>query len=94
VTEKEWITKALETQKIHLSNLKADVRWRLQDTARLLGYSIGNVSQDLLIAKWLRIDDSVKKFEYARDALSYIKTKERKLKLDRLNPLSDRERYA
>jgi hypothetical protein len=60
--------------------LKENSNWRIQDTAKALRCSIGSVSENLLIASWLRThENQLLKFDYAREALDFIREKKKKM---------------
>ena len=81
--EPEWITKAIKTKNIHFHMKNNNSKWRIQDTAKLLKRSIGSISEDLLLASWLRSHRVYfDRFDYAKDALAYIRKKEREIELE------------
>lgn len=55
-------------------------RWTLTDTAENLGRSLGSISEDILIASWLKTHaDKIKSFKNQRDALAFIREKKKTL---------------
>lgn len=80
-----WLDRARETSRFHYSNLKETPSWTLSKTAALLKRSIGSISEDLLIASWLKTHSKeIEKFEYARDALEFIREKKMKMNLEKV----------
>lgn len=76
-TPAPWIQRAKATNRFHIEKLKEDSKWRLKDTARALKRSIGSISEDLLIAYWLRTHEKdILKFDYCKEALEWIREKE------------------
>ena len=80
-----WIERARETHQFHASKRRENSSWRIQDTAKVLKRSVGSISEDLLIASWLRTNRyQLEKFDFAKDALAYIRNKENEMLLDDL----------
>lgn len=76
-----WITKCIDIHNFHVSQVKAESNWTVEKTARSLNRSVGSVSQDLLLASWLRTHDKqLKRFRNAKDALTFIRDKKREMK--------------
>ncbi len=76
-----WLEKAEEVFRFHRSKLLAHEKWMVLDTANALERSIGSVSEDLKIARWYRTHkEKIESFEYAKEALKWIKEEEKKIK--------------
>lgn len=76
-----WIQRCKETYSYHTAKLKGNPAWSLRDTSEMLNRSIGAVSQDLKLASWMFTHrDELEQFEFAKDALGYIKDKQLKIK--------------
>ena len=76
-----WLEKAEEVFRFHRSKLLAHDNWNVEDTASALSRSIGSVSEDLKIARWYRTHkEKIESFEYAKEALKWIKEEEKKIK--------------
>lgn len=74
----KWIERAKETHRFHRSKLLSDDKWTTTRTAKALRRSIGSVSEDLLICRWLKTHEKeLLKFEYAYQALEFIRDKQR-----------------
>ena len=72
-----WIERAKETQRFHAEKRRLDKKWRISDTAKVLNRSSGSVSEDLLIASWLKTHESkLITFDRVKDALEWIRMKE------------------
>ena len=77
-----WVERAKQVNEFHVSQLKDDPSWRIQDTADQLNRSLGSVSQDLLIASWLKTHpNQISKCRRLRDALDFIRKKKYELKV-------------
>lgn len=77
-----WIEKAKQTQRFHREQLKSHDKWTIGETAKILRRSPGSVSEDLLIARWLRTNPlELEKFEYTYEALEWIR---KRIKEERL----------
>lgn len=82
-TMSRWIDRAREIQKFHVSKLRENDAWRIQDTADSLKYSIGAVSQYLTIASWLKThENQLQRFSSAKEAIAFIKDKKQQLLLE------------
>lgn len=74
----KWLERAKQTYRFHRSKLLSAKNWTLTDTARALKRSLGPISEDLLIARWCRTHEKqLERFEYAKDALEFIKNKKK-----------------
>jgi hypothetical protein len=76
----EWIARCVNTYNYHAKKLRENSAWKLQDSARTLGRSVGSICEDILLATWVKTDeDKLVKFKYIRDALVYCRERQRKL---------------
>jgi hypothetical protein len=76
--EREWLVRVRMTSRYHSNKMKADNGHRLTDTAKELKMSIGSVSQDLMVARWLRThSNEIEKCKYLGEALEFIRKKKR-----------------
>ncbi len=76
--KKTWLQRAVETYNYHCTKVKEKPGWNQTDTAHALGRSSGSVSEDILIASWLRThEDKLKGFKYAKDAIAFIRQREK-----------------
>jgi hypothetical protein len=86
LVKRSWIDRAVEIKKFHVQQLKNESNWTLQKTAEALNRSIGSISQDLLIASWLKTHDKqLRRCSSMRDALSWIRDKQREMNLDTID---------
>ena len=75
-----WLERAVSTYNYHIGRLKEDESHTIEDTAKELRRSSGGISEDLLIASWLRThEDKIKSFKYAKDALDFIRGKKKRM---------------
>ena len=78
----DWLKRAVEMNKFHISQLKIDPSWTVKQTADALNRSIGSVSQDLLIAQWCKTHEKqLSRCSSMRSALDFIHQKQREQKL-------------
>lgn len=78
----DWLEKAKQTFAFHRSKCRAETRWSIPKTAKALRRSIGSISEDLLIARWsLTHEKQLEKFNYAYEALKFIRNKKKELEL-------------
>jgi hypothetical protein len=71
-----WLTRARDTYEYHAYKKKLDKKWKVQDTAKALRRSIGAVSEDLTVIKWMKNNlesNDMNKFDYIKDALEFIR---------------------
>lgn len=81
-----FLHKAKETYKVHRSKLLSDETWTISQTAKFLHRSMGSVCEDLLICKWYKTNpDDMDKFDYAYEAINWIRVMERKQELDEID---------
>lgn len=75
-----WLDRAISTYNFHCNKLKENEDWTIGQTARILKRSLGSICEDLLIASWLKThEQKIKEFKYAKDALSFIRSRKRHL---------------
>ena len=83
MNDKAWLSRVKETHRYHVRKLKEDHKHRLVDTAKGLKRSIGSISEDLLVANWLKTHrDDIEKCEFFNEALDFIRKK--KIELETL----------
>lgn len=89
-----WQLRVRQVNNFHLDHLKVDPKWRIEDTARELNRSIGRVSEDLMLAEWIRVDKhrvQLEKMKYINDALLYVRKMKRMRILDTYDPSAFKE---
>lgn len=80
-----WIERAKGTYKFHRSKLLSHDKWTVAQTAKSLKRSLGSVSEDLLISKWLKTHGmQLEKFDYCYEALAFIRKKEKEQEKDEI----------
>lgn len=78
----EWLEKALATAAYHRSQqLSHSNKWTIHQTRKALKRSFGSVAEDLLIARESRMYN-LEQFEYAFEALNFIRLKKKERELD------------
>lgn len=78
----KFIEKAKETYRFHRSKLELSDDWNLTKTAKALRRSLGSISESLLIARWCRThENQLEKFEYAYQAIEFIRAKQKEQNL-------------
>jgi len=83
--KEHWINRCIEIHKFHVFQLKSEPSWTVQKTAEALQRSIGSVSQDLLIASWLKTHEKqLRRFGSMRDALSFVRARKREIRTQEL----------
>lgn len=77
-----WIDRACEIKFFHVQCCKDDPKWTVAKTAQALNRSIGSVSQDLLIASFLKTHEKqLRRCNSLRDALAYVRSIQREMEL-------------
>lgn len=84
--KQHWIDRAVDIRRFHIQQLKDESHWTVEKTARLLNRSIGSVSQDLLLASWLKTHEKqIRRCSSLRDALSWIHARQKEMQLEELD---------
>jgi hypothetical protein len=80
-----WIDRSIEIHNFHVSQVKSERNWTVEKTAKVLCRSVGSVSQDLLLASWLKTHEKqIRRFRNCKDALEFIRNKKREMKTQEL----------
>lgn len=83
--KQNWVTKCIDIHNFHVSQIRAEPAWTVEKTAKALCRSIGSVSQDLLLASWLKTHEKqLKRYRNAKDALEFVRGKKREMKSQEL----------
>lgn len=83
LVKSHWLDRAVEIRRFHVEQCKEESGWTIEKTAEALNRSIGSVSQDLLIASWVKTHEKqLRRCSSMRDALSYIKDRQREIRLE------------
>jgi len=78
----DWLERAVEVNKFHVTQCKDEPKWTIQKTADALNRSIGSISQDLLLASWCKTHEKqLRRCGNMKDALAFVRDKEREMKL-------------
>ena len=81
--KQNWIDRCVDIRRFHVQQLKDESNWTIEKTANALNRSIGSVSQDLLLASWLKTHDKqLRRCSSMRDALAFVRDKQREMKLE------------
>lgn len=81
MNELTWQDRAKAVAKYHAMRCKEDDSHTLVATAKELGRSLGRISEDITIAKWMKEHPRVEKFPNSRQALDWIKSEKKKMKV-------------
>lgn len=76
-----WQERCRQVDIYHRSELVCNPNWRVADTAEELDRSIGRISEDLMLASWMKTDPKVERFENMSDALNYVRKKKHEMKV-------------
>lgn len=83
--KQHWINRCVEIHNFHVAQVKAEIGWTVEKTAKALQRSVGSVSQDLLIASWLKTHEKkIKRFKCMKDALEFIRECKHEMKTQEL----------
>jgi len=75
-----WITRCVEVHNFHVAQLKEESNWTVEKTAKALNRSVGSVSEDLLVASWLRTHEKqLKRFKCMKDALEFVRLRKKEM---------------
>ena len=73
-----WLDRAVQVHNYHVSQMRDESGWTLEKTALALNRSTGSISQDMLIASWVKTHEKqLRRFRSMKDALSFIRNKKR-----------------
>lgn len=82
-SKQHWIDRAVATHNFHVEQLRKESKWRMEDTAILLNRSLGSVSQDILIANWLKThENKIRSFKQRSDALEWVYERKAEMRLN------------
>jgi hypothetical protein len=77
-----WLDRAIEIHNFHVNQCKDNSDWTITKSAELLNRSLGSVSQDLLLASWVKTHEKqLRRCSSMRDALAFVKLKQREMSL-------------
>ena len=77
-----WIDRCMDVHSFHVSQLREEPSWTMDKTAKALNRSIGSVSQDLLLASWMRTHEKqLRRFSSAKDALDFIRSRKKEMRI-------------
>lgn len=82
--EFEWVKRTKATHAFHLSQLKTNPKWTLRDTAKELNRSLGRVSEDLMLASYMKTHPRVETYKSVQDAIAYCRKLKRQQKMSML----------
>lgn len=83
--KQHWISKCIDIHNFHVAQIKTEPHWTVEKTAKALCRSVGSVSQDLLLASWLKTHEKqLKRFKNAKDALEFVKGKKKEMRTQEL----------
>lgn len=83
--KQNWVTKAVEIHNFHVTQIKTEPNWTVEKTAHALCRSVGSVSQDLLLASWLKTHEKqLKRYKNAKDALDFVRSKKKEMRVQEL----------
>ena len=84
--KQHWIERAVDIHRFHVQQLKDEPKWTVEKTASALNRSIGSVSQDLLLASWLKTHEKqLRRCSSMRDALAWIRVRQRELRVEEID---------
>jgi len=78
-----FLDRAIEIRQFHIEQCKEEPNWTIEKTAKALNRSIGSVSQDLLLASWIKTHEKqLRKCSSMRDALEFVKEKQKEMRFE------------
>ena len=76
----DWVEKVKATHRFHVSRLREDKGWTMKKTAKVLNRAIGPISEELMVASWLRTHSAqLEEFDYLHEAVEYIRERKHKI---------------
>jgi len=84
--KQHWISKCIDIHNFHVAQIKSEPNWTVEKTAKVLCRSVGSVSQDLLLASWLKTHEKqLKRYKNAKDALEFVRGKKKEMRTQELD---------
>lgn len=81
--KQHWVDRCIAVHNFHVERLRIDSEWTMRNTANELDRSLGSVSQDIKIAKWLKThENKIRSFRRISYALEWIKEMENGRKIE------------
>jgi len=78
-----FLDRAIEIRRFHIEQCKEESNWTIEKTAKALNRSIGSVSQDLLLASWVKTHEKqLRRCSSMRDALAFVKDKQKEMRFE------------
>lgn len=79
---KHWIIRVLKTHEFHINRCRERSDWTVGETATALNRSHGSISEDLLLASFLKTHEiQLSRMSTMRDALEFVRKKKKEMKL-------------
>lgn len=77
-----WQERVSEIDKFHKSKLReSNGKWRAGDTAFLLKRSLSSITQDLMLADWIRTYPKIEGFRSMGKALEFVRLRRKEIKM-------------
>lgn len=76
-----WQERVLATEKYHKQKLRDNNKHTIRDTAKLLRRSFGSISEDLLLASWIKTHPKTAEFKTMIQALVYVREKKNEMRM-------------
>jgi len=78
-----FLDRAIEIRRFHVEQCKEESNWTIDKTAKALNRSTGSVSQDLLLASWVKTHEKqLRRCNSMRDALEFVREKQKEMRLE------------
>lgn len=74
----EWVERVLLVKAFHVEKLKLDSEWTIDKTCKELNRSKGSVSEDLMLAHWMKIFPTIQDMTY-KEATVWVRKRKREL---------------
>jgi hypothetical protein len=76
-----WQERCKAVSRYHAGRCKDNPSHTITDTASELNRSAGRISEDLALASWMKTHPRVEKFKNPAQALDYIRSKKKEMKV-------------
>lgn len=76
-----WQDKVRLAKEFHKGMLRENSLWRIEDTAKELGYSTSTMCEYLLVADWIKTHPKIEKCRTFSDALEMVREKRQEMRL-------------
>jgi hypothetical protein len=76
-----WQERVRDTEKHHKELIRNNPKHTIRDTAVLMKRSVGSITEDLMLANWLKTHPSIQKLPTMLKALEFVRAKKQEMRV-------------